>query len=142
MKKRGADKVTPESMLKHIETLEKQLLDMTNKHVFENEDLVHFCAGRTYFTVRRSTIEQYPCSVLCVMLTSEINNNNRDDTYFIDWDASRFSLVIQYIQSGRPPSMTPSQEQNFKTDLEYFQIPYMAPLPKRGPRAWRLQVTA
>ena len=60
-RKRKAESLTPQVLLKKIKSLEKQVLELQNDQE-ESDDFVSFKSGTQYFTTLRSTIERYPDS--------------------------------------------------------------------------------
>jgi len=138
MSKRKSKETTPVEILKKLKSLEKQVLEITTDKR-DDKDFVYFKVGTQYFTTLRSTIEQYPESMLYLMVNGKIPSRKVNEAIFIDMSPKRFEVILDYIRTMIPPAMNKQQQENFETDLVYFQLPFQKPLTP-AEKKWMEQV--
>lgn len=52
------------------------------------------------FRLCRSTINQYPETMLSRMISTNIGDNDKENTFYIDCDSDTFKLIINYYQNS------------------------------------------
>lgn len=57
-------------------------------------------ADAASFRLYRSTINQYPDSMLSRMVSTNIGGNDKENTFYIDCDSDTFKLIINYYQNS------------------------------------------
>ena len=100
----------------------------TNDACKDMTNYVYFKAGTKYFTTLKTTIDQYPESMIYMMINGSIPNRKVNGAIFIDMSPARFGLILDYMRTMVLPGMTKEQKENFENDLIYFQLPYHKPL--------------
>lgn len=91
----------------------------------DNADLIELNIGGTHtLTTARSTLTKVHNSFLAALFSP----GNKLTTYrgkvFIDRDGEPFIKMVSYLRSGHMPMFaSKQQEQSFKDELEYWQIP-------------------
>lgn len=126
--KRKTSDVTPETLLKRIKSLEKQVTTLTRDLNF-NDNLVYFCASGThYYATLKATIDQHPDSLLYKMVHGSVPVERMPNgAIFVDRSPTRFAHILDYMRTGVSPAMTTRDEENYKDDLDYYQLPYEEP---------------
>lgn len=132
----------PHELLKKLKTIQKELgtcITLLSQHDKGKEEehnddddssslgLIKFQAGGKTFTTNTSTIEQYPDSMLYSMVFGKVSAKKVGDAIFIDNTSKRFGNILEYMRTGKPSIMTYREQQDFKTDLDFYQLPYAEP---------------
>lgn len=91
----------------------------------DTSDIIELNIGGTHpLTTSRSTLTKYHASLLASMFTSCNKLSMLKGKVFIDRDGEPFTKMINYLRTGLIPIFSSKvQEQAFKNELEYWQIP-------------------
>ena len=93
-----------------------------------NSATIRLNVGGTSYEVSRSTIEQYPDTMLARMVSEAWNSDDSGDEsdkdkkeLFIDRNGERFQYVLDYMRDGSDVSLPVLvSKEGFLKDLEYF----------------------
>ena len=93
-----------------------------------NSATIRLNVGGTSYEVSRSTIEQYPDTMLARMVSEAWNSDDSGDesdkdkkALFIDRNGERFQYVLDYMRDGSNVSLPVLvSKEGFLKDLEYF----------------------
>ena len=90
-----------------------------------NSATIRLNVGGTSYEVSRSTIEQYPDTMLARMVSEAWSSDDGSDkdkkALFIDRDGERFRYVLDYMRDGSDVSLPVLvSKEGFLKDLEYF----------------------
>jgi len=95
----------------------------------DSSDIIELNIGGTHnVTTSRSTLTKYHTSLLATMFSSFNKLSILKDKIFIDRDGEPFCKMISYLRSGLMPIFSSkAQEQAFRDELEFWQIPLGQP---------------
>lgn len=91
----------------------------------DSADIIELNIGGTHVvTTSRSTLTKYHTSLLASMFSSYNKLPTYKGKVFIDRDGEPFYKMIYYLRTGLMPILTSkAQEQAFRDELDYWQIP-------------------
>lgn len=118
-----------EYRIKESEALEKEKEEWEKYKLSciqpDSSDIIELNIGGTKtLSTSRSTLTKYHTSFLAAMFSSSNKLSVYKGRVFIDRDGEPFVNMINYLRTGFMPVFTSkAQEQAFKDELEYWQIP-------------------
>jgi len=111
--------------LKEIKELIKNYLNIDNPNE-KNSPIIELNVGGRHYTTLRSTINQYPDSMLATMLSGNYPiTKDRNGRAFIDRNPDYFSEVLEYLRTGFLKNYTkidPERQQAIINEFDYFGI--------------------
>ena len=91
-----------------------------------SHDIVNLNVGGTIYTTSRSTLTQYPDSMLGAMFGGKLpleNSKDSEGNYFIDRDGDLFKYILNFLRGSK--LVLPNNFQNteaFRLEIDFFQI--------------------
>ena len=91
-----------------------------------SHDIVNLNVGGTIYTTSRSTLTQYPDSMLGAMFGGKLpleNSKDSEGNYFIDRDGELFKYILNFLRVSRLALPKDFQDtEALKLEIDFFQI--------------------
>ena len=91
-----------------------------------SQDIINLNVGGTIYTTSRSTLTQYPDSMLGAMFGGKLpleNNKDSQGNYFIDRDGDLFKYILNFLRVSK--LILPNNFQDteaFQMEVDFYQI--------------------
>lgn len=99
---------------------------LTHPTPTRGDDILELNVGGEHFTTLRSTLTQYPSSMLAVMFSGKYPlHADRRGRVFLDRSPSYFRFLLDWLRSGVPPTTplsTSEQRLSWNVELDYFGL--------------------